>query len=61
MRPPEGIIREIELEHRHQPDERDETPAFLLNSASESIEAFTFGAVKPTPPHTTGTTATKTG
>lgn len=57
MRQPEGIICEIELEHRRQPDERDETPAFLLSSAPESIEAFTFGAVKPAPPYTTGTIA----
>ena len=36
----EGIIHQIEREKRHQPDERDETPAFLLNPAHQPTEPF---------------------
>ena len=35
-----GIIHEVEGKKRHQPDERDETPAFLLDSAHQTTEAF---------------------
>ena len=37
---PKGIIHEIERKQRHEPDESDETPAFLLDSTHQTTEAF---------------------